>query len=53
MINPNAKVIIFSGFIEPDTKAKLREAGVAQIFQKPYHLSSVLRIVREVIDGNR
>jgi two-component system cell cycle sensor histidine kinase/response regulator CckA len=49
-INPQAKVILASGFIEPDLKSELLKAGVQDFIQKPYTLNEVLRKTRSVLD---
>jgi len=49
-MDPDMKIIIASGFLEPDLKAKLFEAGVLRIIQKPYHLAEVAKTIREICD---
>jgi PAS domain S-box-containing protein len=50
-INPEAKIIIASGFVAPDAREVLLRAGVTRIIQKPYLTENVLQVVREVIDA--
>ena len=50
-LNPNAKVVLASGFIDPDLKSELYKAGVRQFIQKPYVPDAVLRLIREVLDA--
>jgi two-component system, cell cycle sensor histidine kinase and response regulator CckA len=49
-INPNAKVVIASGFIEPEQKSELFHDGLVRFIQKPYLPDDILQMVRDVID---
>ncbi len=49
-INPKAKVIFASGFIEPNLKSELYKAGAKYFIQKPYSANDVLKIIRKIID---
>ncbi len=51
-INPEAKVIMASGFIDPETKSEMYKAGLRHFIQKPYLHDEVLQKIREVIDTN-
>jgi CheY-like chemotaxis protein len=51
-MNPDAKVILASGFIEPETKAEMFKTGLKEFIQKPYLSAEVLQKVREIIDSN-
>ncbi len=48
--NPKAKVILASGFIDPETKSEMYKAGLKEFIQKPYMQDEVLQKIREVID---
>lgn len=48
--NPEAKVVLVSGYVEPDTKAALLNKGVRAFVQKPYVPQEILKQVREVLD---
>lgn len=48
-INPHARVVIASGFIDPEVKASLEKIGVDQFIQKPYKAAEVFRAVRDAI----
>ena len=50
-IHPDAKVIMASGYFEPEQEAKLLDAGVSAIIQKPYKPSEVFKTIRDVLDG--
>lgn len=49
-INANVKVILVSGFWEPETKSRLVEAGADGILQKPCKPDEILGLVRQVLD---
>jgi two-component system, cell cycle sensor histidine kinase and response regulator CckA len=49
-INLEVKVIMASGFFEPDVKSELLKAGVKGFIQKPYVPDEILRIIRFVLD---
>ncbi len=49
-INPALKMILASGFMEPNDKSEILKAGVKEFVQKPYELSTVFRTVREILD---
>jgi PAS domain S-box-containing protein len=50
-LNPSVKVVVASGFFEPQVRSELTERGVRALVSKPYGLSEVLAVVRKVIDG--
>jgi two-component system, cell cycle sensor histidine kinase and response regulator CckA len=49
-IEPAAKIILASGYIDPDLKAELQQAGASHFVQKPFAVSGVLATVRDVLD---
>jgi len=49
-INPSARIIMASGYVEPQVKTGLMSDGARAFIQKPYVPAEVLRIVRTVID---
>jgi PAS domain S-box-containing protein len=49
-IDPGAKLIAASGFIEPEVKSRLLDIGVKHFVQKPYLPSEILQTIREAID---
>jgi two-component system cell cycle sensor histidine kinase/response regulator CckA len=51
--DPEATVILASGFIDPETKKEVYEAGVKHFVQKPYSPDDVLKKIRHVIDAGR
>ena len=52
-INADVKVIIASGFFEPDVRMKLSAAGAKCFIQKPYVINDVLEKIREVLDEKK
>lgn len=49
-INPEAKVVIASGYAASQTVKYLMEAGAAGYVSKPYRLENMLKKIRELID---
>ncbi len=52
-INPKAKVVMASGFFDPNTKSEMYKSGARHFIQKPYLPDEVLQTIREVIDSNQ
>lgn len=52
-INAGVKVIIASGFFEPDVRMTLSAAGAKGFIQKPYIINDVLEKIREVLDEKK
>jgi two-component system, cell cycle sensor histidine kinase and response regulator CckA len=50
-INLEVKVIMASGFFEPDVKSELFKAGIKGFIQKPYVPDEILRVIRCVLDA--
>jgi len=49
-INPTVKMILASGYFEPDIKILLESAGVVGFLQKPYLIEEVLEKIRKALD---
>jgi two-component system, cell cycle sensor histidine kinase and response regulator CckA len=49
-IDPTVKIILASGFFEPDLKSSLQQLGAKGFIQKPYSNDEVLRKIREILD---
>ncbi len=47
-INPNVRMMIASGFIEPETKDLMLEEGILHVLAKPYRPDEVLRLLRKM-----
>ncbi len=52
-IAPSVRVILASGFLEPDLKAGLLKAGVDGFVQKPYRQHEILAKIRLVLDQKK
>ncbi|MDD5765712.1 MAG: PAS domain S-box protein [Candidatus Marinimicrobia bacterium] len=50
VVNPQVKVIIASGYIEPEKRSDLLSRGLKSFIQKPYKPTEVWAKVREVLD---
>ncbi len=49
-IEPDAKIIFASGYIDPLIRSEMFKIGIKEIVQKPYDPIQVIRKVRELID---
>jgi len=49
--NPNIKVFVTSGYIEPDLKSKMQRAGVQGFIEKPYNPADVIQMVCASLDS--
>ncbi len=49
--NPNVKVIVTSGYIEPDLKSKMQHAGVQGFIEKPYNPADIIQMVCASLDS--
>ncbi len=52
-VNPSVRIVVMSGFIDPETRAEILRSGLNEFIEKPYNPTEVLKKVRESIDGNR
>ncbi len=50
-IDPRVRIIFASGFLEPDTKSNITDAGTRDFIHKPYTASEVPRKIREVLNS--
>jgi DNA-binding response OmpR family regulator len=50
-MNPAVKVILASGYLDPQSKSEILKAGAKDFIQKPYVPEQILRRVRRVIDS--
>jgi PAS domain S-box-containing protein len=48
--NPNARLILATGFLDPVMKSEFLKAGIQHFLYKPYDLKKVLKEIREVLD---
>ncbi|MDP2207913.1 MAG: PAS domain S-box protein [Bacteroidota bacterium] len=49
-INPNAKIVLASGFFDPAQKSGMLEAGVEYFVQKPYRANEIFTAIRKLLD---
>jgi CheY-like chemotaxis protein len=49
-LNTNVKVVVASGYVEPEVKSSLLISGAKDFLQKPYKPHEVLKAVRTVLD---
>jgi CheY-like chemotaxis protein len=49
-MNPGVKVVLASGYLDPELKSRLLGVGASGIIQKPYVPSEILRRIREELD---
>ena len=49
-LNPNARMILATGYLDPEMKSEFLKAGIQHFLYKPYDLKKVLKVVREVLD---
>ena len=50
-INPEAKIILASGYFDPSLRSEMYKAGLMDFIQKPYLQDEVLQKIREAIDA--
>jgi two-component system, cell cycle sensor histidine kinase and response regulator CckA len=48
--NPDVRVIVASGYMEPDVKSKMHDAGVEHFIDKPYRLDQLMETLHDVIN---
>ena len=49
-INPKERIIVATGFLDPEMRSEFLEAGIQNFLFKPYDLKQVLKVVREVLE---
>jgi PAS domain S-box-containing protein len=50
-INPSARLIVATGYLDPEMKEEFLKAGIQNFLLKPYDLKQVLKVIRAVLDG--
>jgi DNA-binding response OmpR family regulator len=48
-VNPGVKCIIASAFVDPAVRYRFQEEGVIEFLHKPYSMTEVLNVVREIL----
>jgi CheY-like chemotaxis protein len=51
--NRDVKIVITSGYIDPDLKLKLDSAGVKAVLYKPYRLDQIISAVENIVASSR
>ncbi len=51
-LNPSARMIVATGYLDPEMKSEFLKAGIQHFLLKPYDLKQVLKVIREVLDKN-
>ena len=51
--NPNARIILISGFLEAPLKESILASGVREFVAKPYTLAQMLQVIRKVLDEEK
>ncbi|HUI66490.1 MAG TPA: PAS domain S-box protein, partial [Bacteroidota bacterium] len=49
-VDPTARVILASGYLDPELKSRLFRQGAKAFIQKPYQPREILRVIRGVLD---
>src|SRR5712692_8256247 len=52
-IDPKAKVILASGYVDQKLKAEMISTGAKDFLQKPYDPAQIAKKIREMIDGEK
>ena len=50
--NPDVRVVIASGYLEPKRKAEMSTVGVNGFVNKPYRIDELVKTIRNVIEKN-
>jgi PAS domain S-box-containing protein len=51
--DPDVRVVVASGYIEPELKSKMFEAGVKAVVHKPYAIANIIKTLQDVIERSR
>lgn len=49
--NPDVRLLLVSGFVEPEQKAEILKAGAIEVLSKPYSPNELLKKVRDALDA--
>jgi two-component system, cell cycle sensor histidine kinase and response regulator CckA len=47
--NPDVRIVVASGYLEPEVKSKMYEAGVEHFIEKPYRLDQLVETLQGVM----
>jgi two-component system, cell cycle sensor histidine kinase and response regulator CckA len=48
--NPDVRVVVASGYLEPKMKAEMACAGVRHFVNKPYRLNQILEMIQGLVE---
>ena len=48
--NPAVRVVVSSGFFEPELRTEMQRAGVEHFIEKPYMLDDVVKTIQNIIE---
>jgi two-component system, cell cycle sensor histidine kinase and response regulator CckA len=51
-LNPNVRIIVATGYLDPEMRSEFLKAGVQKFLYKPYNPKDVLKAMREVLDSD-
>jgi two-component system cell cycle sensor histidine kinase/response regulator CckA len=51
--NPDVCIVVASGYMEPDVKSRMQDAGVEHFIDKPYRLDQLLETLYGVMEHGR
>ena len=49
-LNPDLKIIMASGYFDPNIRSEMIKAGVQAFVEKPYQVVEILQTIRTVLD---
>jgi two-component system, cell cycle sensor histidine kinase and response regulator CckA len=49
-LNLHARMIVATGYLDPEMKSEFLKVGIQHFLFKPYDLKQVLKVIREVLD---
>jgi DNA-binding NtrC family response regulator len=49
--NPAVRVVVSSGFLAPELRTKVQQAGVQHFIEKPYMLDQVVDVIQGLIEA--
>jgi len=51
--DPDVNVVVASGYIEPELKSRMFQAGVRAVVHKPYAVNDLIEILHTLIERSR
>jgi PAS domain S-box-containing protein len=50
--NPDIRIVVTSGYIEPELKTKMLAAGVKAVVYKPYTITAIAEMLQAILEGD-